>query len=298
MAIATQNWLDRRAYPFASSFLDSEGGRMHYVDQGFGEPFVFVHGLPTWSFLFRNLIRALSRDYRCIAPDHIGFGLSDKPTGFSQSPLIHRNNLEHLVDHLGLDGITLVLHNMGGPIGLSYAVDHPERIKRIILFNTWMYDLAGDTAIERACKTVTGALGHTLVVKMNQMPKMALNLMCEKAHVVPEFARAISGPFEQLGARENAYQAAKQVLGASPFYGDIWMNRRKLREIPMLLLWGMKDRLWGEKHLNRIWHEYPLAEVETFADAGHLVMEEKPVQVLNVIKRHLATVKHPAAHLY
>jgi haloalkane dehalogenase len=258
---------------------------MHYIDHGNGEPFLFVHGIPTWSFLYRNLIRGLSQEYRCIAPDLIGFGLSEKPVDFSQSPLSHCHNLTRLIDHLGLDGITLVLHNYGGPIGLSYAIDHPERIRRIILFNTWMYDLGGDHAIEKACRPIGGPMGHMLFVNMNQAPRAALSLASDRKHVTPEFVNALRGPYESKAARENAWLAAKHVLDSGAFFADLWMSREKLLGKPMLLVWGTKDPLWGEKHLNKIWHEFPLAEVEKFSDSGHFPMEEKPAQVYGVVQK-------------
>ncbi len=98
-----------------------------------------VHGTPTWSFMYRHLIRDLSPRYRCIAPDHLGFGLSDRPAGWSYRPEDQARNLARLIETLGLKDLTLVVHDFGGPIGLAYALDHPENVRRLVLFNTWMW---------------------------------------------------------------------------------------------------------------------------------------------------------------
>ena len=121
----THHWIDRAEYPFRSHHFPTPSGDMHYVDEGSGEVIVFVHGNPSWSFLYRHLIKALSRDHRCIALDNLGFGLSDKPANADYSPRSHSENLTRLIDTLGLKDITLVLHDWGGAIGMGYALEHP-----------------------------------------------------------------------------------------------------------------------------------------------------------------------------
>lgn len=125
-------WLNPSLNPFPTHDLDTGSGRMHYVDEGEGAPIVMVHGTPSWSFLYRQLIRDLSGSYRCIAPDQLGFGLSDKPETFAYTPAAHAQNLERLIDTLGLKDIVLVVHDFGGPIGLSYALTHPENVRALI----------------------------------------------------------------------------------------------------------------------------------------------------------------------
>src|SRR5512146_856837 len=109
------SWINQNEYPFQSHFLDLAPGRMHYVDEGQGETILMVHGTPTWSFLYRRLIKELSPDYRVVAPDHLVFGLSDKPESFSYLPRDHAGNLTCLIESLNLKGITLVVHDFGGP---------------------------------------------------------------------------------------------------------------------------------------------------------------------------------------
>jgi len=116
---ANANWLDRDEYPFAPHYLTTPAGRLHYIDEGSGRPIVFVHGNPVWSFLYRNQIKALTSEHRCIAPDHIGFGLSDKPRDWTYLPAQHAANLEQLLEPMDLHDLTLVIGDWGGPIGIS-----------------------------------------------------------------------------------------------------------------------------------------------------------------------------------
>lgn len=135
--MSNTDWIDRNDYPFAPHYFQTAAGKLHYIDEGDGQPIVMIHGNPAWSFIYRNLIKQFSSGYRCIAPDHPGFGLSDKPAGWSYLPEEHAKNLAALIAHLGLKNVTLVMQDWGGPIGINYAVAHPENVARIIAMNTW-----------------------------------------------------------------------------------------------------------------------------------------------------------------
>src|ERR1022692_4366977 len=137
-------WLDRAEYPFSSHYFQLPMGRMHYVDEGHGDPIVMLHGNPGWSFEFRNIIKELSKTHRCIAPDHIGFGLSDKPVNWDYLPINQAANFEKLMDSLDLKNITMIVKDWGGPIGLSYAIKHPEKIKKLVILNTWLWSVKDD----------------------------------------------------------------------------------------------------------------------------------------------------------
>src|SRR5688572_3863851 len=131
---ALPDWVDRAAYPFRSRYLEvAPGRRVHYVDEGQGDTLLFVHGTPTWSFEWRHVIRDLSRTHRCIAPDQLGFGLSDRPLDFDYSPEGHARVLRAFVERLGISDITLVVHDFGGPIALPLALEQPSRVRRLVL---------------------------------------------------------------------------------------------------------------------------------------------------------------------
>ena len=157
-------WLNPTLYPFASHHLDVGPGRMHYVDEGEGVPIVMVHGTPSWSFLYRHLIRGLSADFRCVAPDHLGFGLSDKPEAFAYTPKAHAENLETLIKTLNLKDVVLMVHDFGGPIGLSYALDHPENVRALVIMNTWLWRYR---ALGQAGRVLGNPLGRFLYERLN-----------------------------------------------------------------------------------------------------------------------------------
>ena len=129
----------RHLYPFTSHYIGVSGLKYHYIDEGQGEPIVMVHGNPTWSFYYRELIKALSGSYRCIASDHIGCGLSDKPdvTDYDYRLRSRVDDLDKLSNTVTAgEKITLVLHDWGGMIGMAYALRHPEKIARLVVMNT------------------------------------------------------------------------------------------------------------------------------------------------------------------
>ncbi|WP_375335526.1 alpha/beta fold hydrolase [Halorussus sp. MSC15.2] len=135
------DWLDRTRYPFDANWLDLPEGRVHYADEGEGRPVVMLHGNPTWSFLYRHLLGGLSDEYRCVVPDLLGFGLSEKPSpsSFSYRPADHARVVERLFDALDLQDAVVVGHDWGGPLGLDYATRNPDAVSEIVLMNTWMW---------------------------------------------------------------------------------------------------------------------------------------------------------------
>lgn len=137
-------WLDKKEYPFSSNFYEVNGHKLHYIDEGKGDTILFVHGTPSWSFDFRNVIKKLRTTNRCIAIDHIGFGLSDKPEHYDYSTQNHSRTLEKFITDKDLNDITLVVHDFGGPIGLNVAIRQPQRIKKIVVMNSWLWSSRND----------------------------------------------------------------------------------------------------------------------------------------------------------
>ena len=195
-SVKSSVWIDREEYPFESHYHKAKGGRMHYVDVGRGQPIVMVHGSPTWSFAYRNLIKQLSGEYRCIAPDHLGFGLSDKLKNFSYKPADHADNFESLIRELNLKNIILMVHDYGGPIGLNYAINNPHNISRLVVMNTWMWSLKGDPTLEKANKFLNQKFGTWLYEKMNFQARFMLKQAVEHKENLPgTYRRSTSAPF-------------------------------------------------------------------------------------------------------
>src|SRR5215831_14099562 len=172
--MTTENdWVDRDAYPFRSRWLELQEGRLHYVDEGSDrdrEPILFVHGTPTWSFEYRHLLRALRGGRRCIAVDHLGFGLSDRPANAAYTPEAHALRLRAFADALGLRRFALVVHDFGGPIALPLALEDPGRVTRLVVLNSWMWSFADDPEMPEMAKRarmVSGGLGRFLYRRLN-----------------------------------------------------------------------------------------------------------------------------------
>lgn len=281
-------WVNPLEYSFRPCFLQLEAGRMHYVDEGQGEVIVMVHGTPTWSFLYRNLIKKLSPHYRVIAPDHIGFGLSDKPENWSYLPLDHARNLSDLVERLELRDITLVVHDFGGPIGLSYAIEHPENVKRIVIMNTFMWPLKGDKAFEMPNRIFNNPLGRFAYKRLNFSPVvMVRSAWGDKKKLTKEIHRHYIQALPTPSDRQGTWVFLQQLIGSSDWYQSLWDRRDNLRGKPALIFWGMKDIAFKEKELERWKDLFPAARVVCFPEAGHFLQEEEGDQIASVMQEFL-----------
>jgi haloalkane dehalogenase len=280
------DWVDRYHYPFTPKALAVDAGTLRYLDEGEGRPIVMVHGTPSWSFLYRHLVRDLRERYRCVVPDHLGYGLSDKPLDYDYAPPAQARNVATLIETLGLKDVTLVVHDFGGPIGLAYAIDHPENVRQLVLFNTWMWSFRGDARMERAARLFGGALGRLLYERLG----FSVNVVWRTAikdrrrytsGVHRQYAAAVASP----AARRATLQTARALLGASDWYDGLWNRRDRLTAIPALLAWGMKDPAFGA-YLPRWRALFPRADVVEL-DCGHAPPEERAPELLPSLRAFL-----------
>lgn len=282
--------VDRSAYPFADRYVDLPAGRMHYVDEGVGgETVLFVHGTPTWSFDWRRLVTALSPRHRCLAPDHLGFGLSERPEGFAYTPEAHADNLDAFVRALGLRDLTLVVHDFGGPIGLPLRMRDPSLVKRIVLINTWMWSFAGDKAMEKSARMAGSALGRFLYRRANfSLRVLTPYAYGDRKKLTPELHRQYLDRFPDAWSRERVLWTLARSLSASgPFYASLWDRRESLKGIPLLILWGMRDRAFPPAMLKRWREAFPEAAAVELPSAGHWPHEEEPAAVEKAIRDFL-----------
>lgn len=291
------SWLDRGMYPFASQWFDTVDGRMHYLDEGKGRPVVLVHGTPTWSFLYRHLVRALRSDHRVIVPDHLGFGLSDKPPDAPYRPVDHARRLGELLDSLDLEPCTMMVHDFGGPIGLARAIERPDTVEQLVISSTWMWSLADDPRYSRPGRFLGSALGRFLYRWLNFSPRVLLPMATAEGSKIPpevhlHYLRAFSGPSE----RWAPWTLARELIGSSNWYESLWERRCEIAPLPALLLWGDEDPAFGTQ-LER-WHElFPAAEIVKFPGAGHFLQEEVGPRLVEPIRRFLAEPSFELPHL-
>ena len=276
-------WLDEREYPFVSHFLEVDGGRLHYVDEGRGEPILMVHGQPTWSFMYRDLIRGLSPRYRCIAVDHIGFGFSDKPRDWAYTPERHAANLSALVESLDLEPLTLLVHDWGGPIGLGYAVGHRERLRRIIALDTWMWSMGEHLAGRWFSRVMGSAAGRFGTRRFN----LFIDVFMKRAlgDRWASVASAYRGPFERWEDREGCALFPRMLC--VPWMEELWRRRSVLADVPARLIWGGADPAFPASMRDRLASVFDDCQVSVHEGVGHFVAEELGTRLVPEIEAFL-----------
>ena len=280
-------WLNTNLYPFKSNYIQLQGGRMHYIDEGEGATILFVHGTPTWSFLYRDHVKQLSKNFRCIAIDHVGFGLSEKSETFDGDPQSHSKNLIEFIDRLDLNNITLIVHDFGGPIGLSAGIERSDKIQKVVMLNTWLWRTAKDPATLKIDKMINSRLGRFLYLNMNFSPKILLKkAFSEKKLLSKEVHHHYTSPFPTKKSRIGLYQIAQALVGASEWYEEQWQKLEVLEDKDWLILWGSKDPFISTQYLERWKKRLPNAKVQEL-DCGHFVQEEMQEESIQPLKMFL-----------
>ena len=264
---------------------------MHYLDEGRGDPVVMVHGNPTWSFFYRRLVLGLRGGFRCVVPDHIGCGLSDKGADFSYRLEDHVANLEQLVVDLDLRGVTLVVHDWGGAIGMGAALRQAERIKRLVIFNTAAFPAPHLPKRIACCRWPF--VGPLAVRGGNLFARAALRMaMGDPRKMTLNTARGFLYPYNSW-AHRVAIQKFVEDIPMEPEHPSydllkkIGENLPALADRPVLLAWGMKDFCFTPWFLDR-WREiYPHAEVHRYEGAGHYLLEDEGDAILREVRSFL-----------
>ncbi|MBB1270231.1 alpha/beta fold hydrolase [Shewanella sp. SR44-3] len=282
--------------PFKSHFLSRNGQQLHYLNEGQGEPVVMVHGNPSWSYYYRNLVAELKGDFQCIVPDHIGCGLSDKPDDpqYDYTLTSRIDDLEALLEHLDVrENITLVLHDWGGMIGMGYAARYPERIKRLVLLNTAAFHLPQSKPFPWAlwlCRETF--LGTLLVRGFNAFSAAASFVGVKRKPMDKAVREAYVAPFNSWANRISTLRFVQDIpLKPSDrnyqLVTDIAQSLTQFNKTPALICFGMQDFVF-DKHFLQEWRErLPHAKVHEFADCGHYILEDAPKEVIGLVKDFL-----------
>lgn len=287
-------------FPFAPRYRDVNGFRMHYVDEGAGEPLVMVHGDPTWGYLYRRLIAGLSPRWRCVVPDHMGMGKSDVPgEPFPYRLHHHVANLEALVLGLDLSDITLIVHDWGGPVGLGFAARHPHRIRRLILTNTWAFAPWPGGPLPRLLEIIRSERGERFVLERNGYVEVALRgTTAHPERLEGAALQAYLAPYPTPASRLALLCWSRDIpLEASdPSFADMRAvedGLARFARTPALIVWGMQDPVLSAPVLERWRRVWPHARVRTITDASHFVQEDAPEEVLSAIEAFLDEPSHP-----
>ena len=281
------------SFPWPSKYVDVGGQKIAYVDEGDGEPIVMLHGNPTWGFLYRKFIGPLSQTHRAVAVDHLGFGRSDKPLDGDYTLAGHISRLTHVMDALELRDVTLVMQDWGGPIGLGWAVDHPERVKRLAILNTWAFRIPAGSRInpllELFCQA---AIGEALVQGLNLFVEGFLPAGIWRRDALNEVMSAYRAPFPDWNSRLATLKFPRDIpVGddhpSTPAMGHIQDNLGKLK-VPTVIGWAMQDPAFPPQVLE-VWKAvFPHAEAHTLDNASHFLQEDAPAEILEYIRALMA----------
>ncbi len=279
----------RELYPFKSNFMTINGHQYHYLNEGQGSPVVMVHGNPTWSFFFRNLVKKLAVNHQVVVPDHMGCGLSDKPQQYLYRLETHIENLENLVTSLKLENITLIVHDWGGSIGMGFAMRHSELIKRIVIMNSAAFSfnwiplrialcripVLDDILVRKANAFVRAAQSMTTVKPMPDLVKLGYRLPYNNYAnriAILRFVQDIP-----MAPRDISFELLLEIEHG------LWM----FRDLPIAIIWGMKDWCFTPNVMKRWKIYYPEAEVHEMKHAGHYLMEDAGDEINDIIEDFL-----------
>ena len=282
----------KHLYPFKSNYMEINGFHYHYVDEGSGSPVVMLHGNPTWSFYYREVINAFMNSHRMIAPDHIGCGLSEKP-GLERYRYTLENRISDLsvfLENLGVEqNITLVMHDWGGMIGMAYALEHKDKIEKIIILNTAAFLPPGGKNIPLRLWVIRHLtwLAAPAVLGLNLFSRGAVYMASAKG-LRNDVRKGLTAPYSTWQNRIATLRFVQDIplVPKDDAYAIVKhadQHLEVLNKIPMLILWGEKDFVFDMDYLAEWQHRFPDAETHTFANAGHYVLEDESDAVIDKI---------------
>jgi haloalkane dehalogenase len=288
---STPSWIPAELYPFRSRFADVARARVHYVDEGEGPPLLLLHGNPTWSFLYRDVVKGLRDRFRCIAIDHPGFGLSQAPPGYRFTPAEHADVLEQFVLELDLTGITMMVQDWGGPIGFAVATRHPGRFTAFVIGNTWAWPKS-DPGTQLFSRLLGGPIGRRLILNRNLFVERILPAGVRR-HKLPEAVMdAYRGPFPTPASRRPVAVFPREILTSRPFLAEVGRRLPGLADRPALLLWPTKDVAFRDRERRR-WEElFPHHRTVPLEGAGHYIQEDAADEIVAAIREWSPAASH------
>lgn len=291
--------LFKEEYPFSSKFKQINNLQYHYIDEGEGAPVIMVHGNPSWSFYFRNLVKRLSKNYRCIVPDHIGCGFSARPDD-SQYDFRLKSRVDDLtsfIDSLNItEKITIIAHDWGGMISTAWAVNHVERVEKLVMLNTAAFHLPEKKRFPFALSLIRDSLlGKVLVERFNAFSVGASIIGCKMSPMSKALREVYQMPY--AATKNDRLATLKFVLdiplkpsdSSYQLVSDTQAKLHRLQQVPILLGWGLKDFVFDRHFLAQWQTHFPKAESVIYPNAGHYVLEDAGSDLEEKIYRFLKT---------
>ena len=282
-SVTTPFPVPHRLFPVEHRFMSLDGSRIHYVDEGAGDTLLLLHGNPSWSFLYRKIIAALKSDFRCVALDYPGYGMSEAAPGYGFTPKEHSDVLEKFVDRLALKELTIMVQDWGGPIGLGLGGKRPELVRRLIIGNTFAWPLDRELRIRIFSWVMGGPIESSLTSAFNFVPKFFF----KRGLAVPSSSEVLQmylAPWRDPARRSAAVIAPRQLIAASAYLGDVERNLPKLADRPALIVWGTKDFAFREAERERFERAFPRHQTVLLSNASHFLQEDAGEQISESIK--------------
>jgi haloalkane dehalogenase len=276
---------DPRLFPFESRWFQSPVGRIHYLDEGEGPPILFLHGNPTWSFLYRGIIIRLRKHFRCIAVDYPGFGLSAHPMDYRYTPEEHAQLVGAFVRELDLKDLTVMGQDWGGPIGMQLALDETERIRALVMGNTWYWPTEALHLKAFSWVMSTGYM-QGLIHRKNFFVERMLPVGV-KHKLAPEVLEHYRGPFPTVDSRAGPAEFVRQLGLSANWLAQLEQGvRRRLDQLPLLLTWGMEDLAFTPSFMDTFRKDFEQVRAVRL-EARHYIQEDAPAEVSTAIKDFL-----------
>lgn len=276
-------WVSEELFPFRSRFCEIRGCRVHYVDQGAGPVLLMLHGNPTWSFLYRRLISLLESEFRCIAPDYPGFGLSAAPEGYGYTPREHAEVIKAFIEKLDLSDIHIMVQDWGGPIGFHCAAADAARYRGFIIGNTWAWPVSDDMHFRMFSRAFGGRLGRFAIRRFNAFVNLLIPAGTRRAKLTPKEMAHYRRPFPTGDSRLPTHVFPREIVGSSEFLAECEQGLSALFEKPALIVWGDKDPAFREKERRRFEDVFETSRTVILHGAGHFIQEDAPNEIADAI---------------
>jgi haloalkane dehalogenase len=273
-------------FPVEHRFAQIGDNRIHYVDEGEGETLLLLHGNPSWSFLYRKMIPALRDQFRCIALDYPGYGMSDASPGYQFLPQEHSAVLERFVDHLGLTDLTIMVQDWGGPIGLGLAGRRPELFRRLVIGNTWAWPLVGNRRVAVFSWVMGGPIGGALTRWFNFVPKVFFKRGFSR-DVEPAVLALYMAPWQDRLRRRAAVIAPRQLIRAAPWLSQVEAGLARIADRPALIVWGSEDFAFRDAERRRFEAAFPDHRTVVIKRASHFLQEDAGDEIAAELKSWL-----------
>jgi haloalkane dehalogenase len=278
-------WLDPDLYPFASRYREIDGCRVHYIDEGTGPTFLFLHANPAWSFIYRDIIKGLRDCFRCVALDYPGFGLSTARPGYGYTLQEHAALLDGFVRALDLAGITLMAHDAGGPIGLAVAEHYPERFRALVLADTYAWPVSDFRArmLSGMMRTMGSGFGGFLIRTFNPLIGATVTVGIRRRTLTGAERAAYRGPFADRGTREPQHALFRSALASEAYLANLRDRLPTLAHLPALLLGGELSPTTLAGWPRRLEQYFPHHRTLIIHGAAHFTPEEAPEEIVHAI---------------